>query len=847
MRWPQIEYVFKGLFLGLILYAALQLGVEPPDTYSQGLLRFNLPPLIGLVLALAVAGFAKLREGYRVRGRLLIFLLFLLLESPTLVYAGILGGVVVGTYLIHQGAQTELLLPVLGGGALLGVGFVLLRLVRKRLLRLAVVLVAGGALAAGLFWWVARPDATSMLKDPTLFAIQLLLGLPFFYVLSFSGREEETEIESGALCSALAVGLIILTPTIEQSVHAPPGYLRSIGIVVPLGLYLIYTMRILPALRVLKYVFRGMSHIRGGRQRQALQALRRALQLDPANSLARDKFWEVHRSLNLEQLKQDPQTLALVDLDLCLERAGGLLTQGRPGPEQMAEAQSLLTLVVSQRPQLKPAAAYWQAVACTHARDYDQAAVHLEHVLDPIHFGRHSSNRQKILLDAWQLALRLHEELRKRVGLPQLGMPGRRMEAIAAVERRLAEQRDDQMAWDLKREVYHDLTEGEYFAEAETWAAEPEPAPAPASSGALPLFSRPPQPPPRFDHLYVQDLGLALINDNERWQRGGEFLRMAAHGLPACGPSLFVQIAQAHQRNGNVEGALRNYELAKRAGRSVGHKNLPESEAQVYFMVVKLLAEAAQSRGDLDSAIEDYRLFLESPSSGIETLRTLADLCERNGDVLSGLRFTDMALQYNGRDKDLLERKDRYYYSVTPEQLRERLERVRDGFDVAYCISKTQTILDKPQYNTVEWWDVAAHLIQLALIIRPESRQAKLLQARVRLKLGERNEALADLEEIRNPKPEKFASSEDEDAWYVASQMLGDLYVELGRPDLAIPCYQDFLASHRSGAKTRYKIAQAHEQLGDRARAVKFYKQVTGYDGNPLVPDAYEALHRLGV
>ena len=37
-----------------------------------------------------------------------------------------------------------------------------------------------------------------------------------------------------------------------------------------------------------------------------------------------------------------------------------------------------------------------------------------------------------VLLPAWQLALMLHPELRRLVGLPQLAIPGRRMEAIYA-------------------------------------------------------------------------------------------------------------------------------------------------------------------------------------------------------------------------------------------------------------------------------------------------------------------------------------------------------------------------------------------------------------------------------
>ena len=55
-----------------------------------------------------------------------------------------------------------------------------------------------------------------------------------------------------------------------------------------------------------------------------------------------------------------------------------------------------------------------------------------------------------------------HPEMRRRVGAPQLALPGRRMEAIGAVERRLAEDPQDAAAWDLKRQLYADLTEADY-------------------------------------------------------------------------------------------------------------------------------------------------------------------------------------------------------------------------------------------------------------------------------------------------------------------------------------------------------------------------------------------------
>ncbi len=816
MRWLQTEYILKGVYLGLVLFAALQQAAAPAGAGWESLGKVNLAAVAGFVLALALAALAKLREGYRVRGRLLVFVLFLLLESPTLVYAGILGGTLAGIFLIRQPGAEDLFLPILGGGASVGLAFGVLHQVQRReariglTLALAVALVVGGMVVLGLAGNVAQPY---VLKDPTLFAVQLLLGIPFFYLLTFAGHEEESEVEIGAMCAALGLSLAILTENLTQ--------VKSLAFVLPVALYFGYTLKVLPGLRVLKHAFRGLSYLRVGRHRRSLQAFRRALQLDPDNRLAREGFWDVHRALDLNQLANDPPTLALVDLNLCLERAGSLLVQGRPTPDQLDEAQRLLDLVQRLNPALRPPIDYWRAVALTHARQYDQAAAALEHLLDPSHYGPDNPQRQAILLQAWQLALLLHEELRRRVGAPQLAQPGRRMEAIAAVERHLEAQPEDKAIWGLKRMLYQDVTEAEYDA-----------------------FAGPGAAAPHFDHPYVQQLGLALIDDPSHWRRGGEYLRMAARGLPALGPTIFVQIAKAHQRAGHIDDARHNYELAKRAGLAVGPKNLADQERQDYFATVKLLAEDALAREDTDAAIENYRLYSESERSGIETLRTLAGLYARKGDALSAARATDQALQYNGKDKDLLERKDSYYYSILPEDLRARLEQVRPWFDLNYCLSRARTILDGRQVD-VEWLDVAHHLVQLALVVQPDSRPAQVLLARALLRYGEREQAVAVLEAVRSPKPEKFAGGDDEEAWFVACQLLGDLYLETGKPDLAVPCLIDFRQSAKSGARTLFKLGQAYEQLGDRKRAERSYKQVTAYEGNPLTPDAYDALRRL--
>ena len=82
---------------------------------------------------IVIAGLLKLREGYRVRGRLLVFLLFLLLESPVLVYAGILGGLTLALYLaMSVPPETELFVAFLGGGVAVGVLFGILRQMRNQ-------------------------------------------------------------------------------------------------------------------------------------------------------------------------------------------------------------------------------------------------------------------------------------------------------------------------------------------------------------------------------------------------------------------------------------------------------------------------------------------------------------------------------------------------------------------------------------------------------------------------------------------------------------------------------------------------------------------------------------------
>jgi tetratricopeptide (TPR) repeat protein len=808
MRWQKTEFLCKGLYLGLLLYIALQ-GPSWADVGQVALIT-----LAGLALCLAIAAYGKLREGYRVRGRVASFILFLLLDNPGLVYAGVLIGLAVGAFSIHKDADDNAKLAVsLGIGAALGVFLSVLRDVRDRRLRrwlglgLAAALV-GGAIAVLWYW----PDLLAP-EQRHMIGVLLLLGIGPFYLLTFAGMVEESEVEIAAICAALGIGLWIL-----GSGWSP--VMQGGSLVLPVFLYYIYTRYILSNLRVSKHVLRALSFARIGRHRLALQSLSRALKLDPHNVLARETLWHVHRQLDLNEVVQQPETLALVNYELCLERVASLLLPSGPSAAHLQEAHRLLDLVASQRPDLLPRCDYWRAVALTHQRQYVAGAESLIKVLASIDSIPENPQRLSVLFAAWQLALVLHPELNRRAGTPQLKEPGRRLEAIAAVERRLAESPDDASAWDLKRILYSELTEAGYQEAAGAEAA---------ARG--------------FDHAYVQQLGLALINDPGRWQRGGEYLRMAARGLPAQGPTLHIQIAKASERAGDIDAAWHNYELAKRAGRAAGPKNLTPEDRHGYFAVVKMLAESALAAGNNESAIENYKLYSEHERAGVETYRALAELYKRAGDVWAGLRCTEQGLMYNSEDKDLLRRKDEFYYSIKPAELKERLEQVQKWFDVSYCLTKARALLDRhaSDLDLVDW---AAHLAELVQVAQPGSIAARVLRARLLRIRGEIGETIAALEELRRNKPEKFASDEDEDAWYMGNRLLGDLYLE-DKPDLAVECFTEFRKSSRSGADTMYKLGRAYESLGDRVRAVKCYKQVVAFDSHPLAPEAHDALQRL--
>jgi tetratricopeptide (TPR) repeat protein len=810
MRSVQFEYVLKGIFLGLWAFVALRQDPVHPDWAA--LLRVVGWMVAGLGLGTVVSAANQFLRGYRPGGNPLGFLLLVLLEGSFWIYIGLVGGLTAGMLIDRvdnpNPARDGWLGYAVVGGALLGFGFYQLRQVKDWTWRFGIAAGVGALLVFTATLWVDDAGWSVGTNTGRTLGYFILVGLPFFYLLTFCGDAEESEVEIAALCAVLGLGLWLL-----QFPSTMPG----IGFLIPVMLYFVYATKWLPGLRVFKHTLRGYGHLHVGRIRDALAAFRRARQINPKSQLATDGLWELHKRVDIQSLANDPEALALLDYGFCLDRAGQLLIgSGTPTAAARAEADRMLELIAVQKPEMAGRVDYLHAVSLTHAKHFDAAADLLRKLLDPEspYDGRY---RKPVLFPAWDLALRLHPEIVAKLGENELAKPGRRIEAIGAVERTLREAPDDPSAVELKRILYAGLTEPEFVAATAN------------------------DPPVDFNYDYVEQLGLALVDDPNPAQkaRGMAYLRIAGRGLPARGPAIFRKLADATADPAEARGYK---EQVKRAGVTVGPKNLTPDLQATYFQTLKELVADAEARGDYESAIGDLRLVMENGKNELDGYRKLAALYEKNQDPLNALLMTETGLIYNGKDPDFLAKKDKYYYSVMPDRLDKVRDKVQGYFDVDYCVRKATQVLSQkePDAETLDW---GYHLVTLAGVVKPKNAGVQVAKARLLLRRGERQEGIRILEDLREIPLSKV---DDQEAWYTATRILGDLYLnELDRPDLAVQCFLDFKDHQKAGADTLYKIAQCYEAMKEPKKAIQFYETVTAYEGHPKYWDATEAVRRL--
>jgi tetratricopeptide (TPR) repeat protein len=812
MRSIAFEFVLKGVFLGL--WAAAALRQSPSEPSLAGLMTHVLWTLAGLGIGLAFALVEQVVRGQKPWRNPVAGTVLVLFEGSYWLYLGLVGGL--GASLVYGNATAELppggrnwLIPCTVAGGFLGFGFVQLSQVADWRWRFGLAAVIGAGLVAVVNLYL--DDAGWLETEPgrRTFGLFILLGLPFFYLLTVCGVAEESEVEIAALCAGMGIGIHLL--------KFPPN-LPMLGFLLPILIYVVYITKWISGLRGFKHTLRGYGYLNAGQLKPALLSFRRARQVNPKNALATQGLYDVHRRIEPAFFDNDPELADLLDFSFCLDRAEQLLVGGStPTATARDEAGRMIALVAQNRPQLRPRIDYLDALRSTYDKRFDNAAAYLARLLDPAE-PADPAVRQRVLLPAWDLALRLHPELIRRLGDAELAKPGRRMEAIAAVERALANDANHPVAGELKALVYAGLTEGEFRGN-------------PPAAGNF-----------NFDH--VEQIGLALIDDADpaRRDRGMANLRIAASGLPARAATLFQKLAATADAAGDRDAARGYREQIKRVGLEIGPAKLPVDQKSIYFETVKQLVAEARRRGDYESAAADQRLLIGSGGNELEQYRTLADDYEKAGDPLNALLAVETARLYKADDPDLQSRKDKYYFSVSPERLAAVRDKVDAIFDVTYCVTKANAVLATRDAD-LDLLDWAEHLTTLARVMKPDLLAAKVAEGRIRLRKGDRDGGLSMLEDVREAKPN---GADEKEAWFVATRVLGELYLnELNRPDLAAQCFRDYKEHPKSGADTLYWLGKSYEAANDVSNAIRFYDAVTAYEGHPRSWEAAEAVRRL--
>ncbi|HQR08165.1 MAG TPA: tetratricopeptide repeat protein [Gemmatales bacterium] len=806
------EYLVKGLSLGVLGYLGWNADVKA-TALVYGLV------VVGLVVALGLAWQRAKAAGAAPKSLSFSFVVYLLLEYPGLIYAGVLAGLLLGaglvTFVLSQWTMMDLGIA-LGLGVGLGVILVGLRLIAQKNIRRAVVLALGAGAVALVIFYLFRGDLPASFHLNT-FGLHLLLAVPVFYLLTISGRTEETEIEIGLVCVLLGIALwVLLGPAFQL-----------VAMLIPITIYVGYTQYLLKDMQAFKALLRGMGHARLGATAEALTSYRRALHFSPNHKGAKQELWKVHRQIDLRQIHQDDRLIKLIDFELCLQRARDLLFADMVTPELINEAKQLLDLVNDQRPQLRPAVMYYRAVAYTHGQELDKAEQTLRQILDESQFSPdEKSSRQTIMVPAWQLALMQHGELRKRVGEPLLQL-GQRMAAIAAVEYAASKAPLTPEEQELKARLYADVTLAEYNREAGSDLQ---------------------QQAIQFDHKFVYERGLDLLDSKATYERGVELLAIAVRGQPKHAPAVWKLAADAAAHHGDTKLAKQAQNEVKAWTKLLGLKETSSESQAAYFATVKQLGEAAYheamaGRQAPEAALENLLLASEAPQSGVDTLRMLADLYELQGNVVQTMHYNEQCLMYDGKNKHYLDRKDRLYVSLTEEDLVTHKEKLSKLIDLNYLVKKPKEILENKNsdHEQLQW---AKHLAKLMTVAAPERVAGWAMLGRIFLRLGQAENGVKALEYAHHLGKENKPSGEDLDQWYLDCRILGDHYLQQQRYEEAQECLKEFSQSTKSGADTHYKLGQAAEGLGDVAKAKKHYQSANMFD-HPQKYEVSQALERL--
>ena len=808
---PAAEHLLKGLFVALALHAGIWASADPSARWGM-LAAIDGIAMAGLVVSL---GWAAMRTAPG-RNRPLAHLMFLLLKHGAMVRGGLVGGMVAGALALaspdgQPGRELLALLTVAGlaAGAMCGLAARQRRAEARLGLALGVALVlAAAAVAAGLAPWRAEGAESLLPARLDMLAWQILFVLVMLPVLDIAAESPQTKADAALWCALLGLGLWL------PSRQGPPA-LVFVVLVLPVVVFALVARTVLPGWASFKMAFKGRALARQGDLPGALACFRQALRLNPSDKMAREGYWRTHLELEPEGVASDPLARRLIHPGDCLHRASELLTSS---PPQLTDAYRLLNLAEKLDPALAPLVSFWMAVALLHEKRDDEACARVRPLLEIPGAGANETDLDSTLL-AWRLTMAWHKGARARLLEGALARPGARLAAIAAIERGLAADAADSELWAIKRELYSGLDNAEFRAGRDLGL-------------------------PPGDPVYLDEIAAALAGDDSTWKRAASYMAMAVEAGGSRMVRRLIALARLLEARGDEDGSRARFRQAAEAGRAMGPEALEPEDKDLYFRAARHQAELAEHEGRGADAIGWWQATLASDRSGIETLRRLAALHEAAGDPLSALKDVVKGLIYQADDKDLLERRDRYLWSIPLESPACTAEGLKGLVDPVHCVRKAKGILDDRRGDP-EWLEVAEHLLALADRVDPGNLMAKALLSRARLRLGDRDAAIAGFEAVRAAKPTGLFQGDGPEAWQLANQALGDLYLEVGRPAEAIACLADFRDSPRSGAATLFKLGQAHEELGELAKARSYYRQVTGYEDNPLAWQAREAIDRL--
>lgn len=808
-RWRLPEYLLKGTYLGLALLAAATVSDLKTALILAG------AALVGLGLPILIAEFtkslpsptgAKISASGRIAWAARVFLS--LIDHPWLAHVGAPLGIAIA--LVFTGSSWLAVLTAAIVGAVIGAGaYTLIAIPRRTIRRWVMIGLVLGIL--GLVVLAYRNGWLEPTGPPIATSFLLLAAAVTFYILIFSGRSEESELEIGIVAILLSLSL--------GSLDAPRT-VRSLVVLLPVGLYVVYCERMRRNLVVFKHVVRGMEHERRADWEPALVEYRLALAGDPSSELAKSGSWRVHGQIDVDRLTEGTGVWELVDPVACLQRAHQLIEQAQPA--RQPEARRLLELVDRRDPTFPCRTRYRRLRSLLADRQFDSAKALLSEVtaLDSAAVQDLSNEELEAHFKTWCLLLR--DPALASVSAGWMREKGNLVALLILIEERLKRAPNDQEASEFKTFLYRQLTWSVFAAYREGRGN-----------------------PVEIDYPFCRTTARELNAAEGNPAAAVDLARIAREGLPAERLSLGVEIAEL-LRSQNSPEAIVWYRAIFDEGCARKGSELGANERAALDTSARVLALDAEARGAEDSAVRYWEVFAAGPSAGIETRRRLLRLYEKQGNRISAIRHVEAALAFGLSDadrKEWREARERLYRSVDADELRPRLSEAERYFNFRFALANAQQIMEQngPQEDL-------EHYLALAELGGNEILPlVNFLLGRVQLRNGEWEQAAQCLEQVVTTDEKARRDKEINNAYYRACRMLGEVYVRhLAKPERAIECLTIYKDHLDSGAETLYLLGEAYEAAGKVPQARKWYDMVLVYPSHPRAADARSALGRLG-